>query len=124
MDNNKERLEIWSCISKLYLDQELHDIDYYDIASRLKHTGLTIKQLKEIDFYEVFPSLKYNLLSTAGAWSSFDQEWLVNACAKNRSRRMNSLFIIKTKLTGFFFKKMRAEQWDKLERIMKSLSNS
>lgn len=124
MDNNKERLEIWSCISKLYLDQELHDIDYYDIASRLKHTGLTIKQLKEIDFYEVFPSLRYNLSSTAGVWSSFDQEWLVDMCAKNRSRRKNPLFRIKTRLNGFLFNKMRSEQWDKLERIMKSLSNS
>jgi len=117
----EKRIPVWTSISELYLDTELQDNDYTSIANTLTNTDFQLSELKEIDLYEVFPVLKNNLLSVAGVWSGFDQNWLIENCTKAYLKRDNKLFRFKIKVYSLYLYSTRQQHWKEIEqRIKKS----
>ena len=82
MDNalNKTEIErqkpIWTALSEFYLDTELGAEEIKRIAEVFRTSQYSLEELKEINYAELAPILYINLLSVAGAWNGFDEEWL------------------------------------------------
>ncbi len=88
--NIEERKPIWIVLSEFYLDTELQESDFRHIAFKIIESPYSIDKVKEINKYEVFPVLQPNLLSVAGEWAGFDEEWLINSITD--SLNMSTLF--------------------------------
>jgi len=112
------RKELWIALSNFYLDTELQDYQYLHIAYVCKATQCSFAEAKEIDRTEVFPILYKNALSGAGVWDSFDEEWLVDCCSKNRDKKDQLFFkfknYIKLLIVGSHFK----ENWKAFDQIV------
>jgi len=104
-------------------DTELQKSDYDRISKILIASNLDIEELKTIDLYEVFPVLKGNLLSVAGIWNGFDEEWLNAACTKVYLKRSNGFFRRKTRLYNRFLYWMRKDHWVEIENRMEFSTN-
>jgi hypothetical protein len=52
----------------------------------MRRSGYKIEELREIYLFEVAPVLFPNLLSIAGEWAGFDEEWLVHEVMKQTNR--------------------------------------
>ena len=92
------RKQIWLALSELYLDTELDTADFDRMVSTLKQTNLSLDEIKNIDLYGVFPLLQPNLLSVAGEWAGFDEEWLYQNCYKNYTKRHSSMYRARVKV--------------------------
>ncbi|GAL87393.1 hypothetical protein MYP_4623 [Sporocytophaga myxococcoides] len=112
------RTPVWIALSEFYLDTELTNEDFDRIAAIFQNSGLTLKELKEIDLFEVFTFLQPNLLSIAGAWSGFEEEWLLAHCEKRYRRRKNILHRLNCKFWNIFFYWMRRNCWEQIEKRM------
>lgn len=114
------REQLWIALSNFYLDNELEDYHYHLVASTCNEHGLSFDEAKNIDKTEVFPALYSNLLSVAGIWDGFDEDWLVEQCSINQRKKAMLIFkckcAIKILLAGRFFK----ENWKNFDRIVSS----
>lgn len=117
----EKRKPIWKTLSLLYLDTELEEVDYTLIAKELSKSKRTITSLKKIDQFEVYPSLMINLLSVAGVWTEFDEDWLNKRCTNAFRKRNTVSYQLKNWFYAQFFKKMRAENWIEIEKRMKEI---
>jgi hypothetical protein len=72
----ERRRPVWSVLSELFLDTELVEVDLVRISAVLAESGYSVQQLEEILYRELHPVLHANLLSVAGEWAGFDQQWL------------------------------------------------
>lgn len=72
----EQRRPVWSVLSELYLDTELDESDHERICSVLARSKYSVGQLEEILYRELHPVLFGNLLSVAGEWAGFDEQWL------------------------------------------------
>jgi len=117
----EERKPIWIALSDLYIDNELQDADFKYIATKIKESPYTFEEVKHIDKKEVFPILFSNLLSVAGNWTGFQEEWLVNEISKKIQKRtlVGSTF---DRLKYYFFKGMNKEYWKKIESVYLALN--
>lgn len=86
----ERRKKIWIELSEFYLDTELASEDFDRISNTFLKSELE-SDIKKIDLIEVFPLLQPNLLSVAGVWAGFDEEWLLSECTKRYNRRKNIL---------------------------------
>ncbi|MDO6855212.1 hypothetical protein Q4599_16585 [Cellulophaga lytica] len=118
----EERLPVWKALSEMYLDTELYDYDYDQIAKTLAASGFTSKELKEIDLYEVFPVCAKNLLSTAGIWNGFNDDYLYKTCKKAYLHKNNIFFKRKIKLLSYLFSSTRKKNWAALDNRLKRSS--
>jgi hypothetical protein len=116
MDDIEKRKPVWLTLSEFYLDTELNDVDYNQLTQALRLSGYSLKQLKQIDTYEVFPVLQSNLLSVAGVWDSFDNEWLIDRCTKMYLRDGNLMHEGIMHLLNLIFYPMRKDHWEQLEK--------
>lgn len=110
-----KRKPIWNAISEFYLDTELQDSDYEQILKIFLESNLSITQLKAIDLYEVFPVLKGNIITVAGEWNSFDENWLNESSTKAYLKRDNKFYRFKIKIYNMFFQVLRKEHWKEIE---------
>ena len=69
------RAPVWEALSDLFLDTDI-TLSRQWRASQLAASSYSLEQLEFILLHEVLPVCKYNLLSVAGVWDGFDQEWL------------------------------------------------
>ena len=69
------RTRVWAALSGLYLDTDV-EAYYAHIVDTLAVSAYPLDQLERILFREVHPALYPNLLSVAGEWAGFDQDWL------------------------------------------------
>jgi hypothetical protein len=53
----------------------------------MRRSGYEVEELREIYLFEVAPVVFPNLLSIAGEWAGFDEEWLVQEVTKQARRR-------------------------------------
>lgn len=74
-DDLAARAPVWQALSLLYLDSETTGV-YDEAASVLAASPYSLAELREILVYEVNPVLHWNLLSAAGEWQGFCQDWL------------------------------------------------
>jgi len=86
-DDLARRRPVWSALSELYLDTELAPADHARIASKLVESGYSAEQLEEILYRELHPLLHANLLSVAGEWAGFAEQWLENRILARGRRR-------------------------------------
>lgn len=77
---------VWQALSDLYLDTELSEAQLEGIYQTLKSSGFSLKEIEFINLNEVAPVLQSNLLSVAGEWTGFDQEWLTAAITRRLGR--------------------------------------
>lgn len=81
------RARLWVALDDLYLDTELQPVTYAAIARAIITHGYSLEEARRIDREEVFPILYGNLLSVAGEWAGFDDDWLIyEVAAANRLR--------------------------------------
>jgi len=88
MSDLARRRPVWVAISDLCLDTEITDETIHHIARTIREQGYSAAEAEEIAFHEVFPALHPNMLSPAGEWAGFNEEWLVNQILqKNKTRK-------------------------------------
>ena len=80
------RRPVWLAFSEFWLDTELGPHDLERLASAIGQSGFSISELRRIHLEEVAPVLYPNLLSPAGEWAGFDEEWLCGAIVQNIDR--------------------------------------
>lgn len=114
--NIEERKPIWIALSNFYLDTELEEYVLKSIAKKIIESPYSLKKVKEINTYELFPVLHYNLISVAGVWTGFDEDWLTNSIIDSLSKR-NKLKTIIIKAYFQINKRMFATYWEKLEKV-------
>ena len=108
-----ERSQIWIALSNLYLDTELQEYTYRHIAKIIAESSYTFSQVQQIDKAEVFPVLYPNMLSVAGVWDGFHEEWLIETIQKKIDRE-NFLNRMTRNLTYSMFKKSFAHHWEQI----------
>ncbi len=119
----ENRKPIWNAISEFYLDTELQKADYDRISKILIASNFSVEELKDIDLYEVFPVLKENLLSVAGVWTGFNENWLNKACEKVYFKRKHRFFRWKIRFYNRFLYSMRKVHWTEIESRIKTHYN-
>lgn len=118
--NIEERKPIWIALSNFYLDTELEEYVLKSIAKKIIESPYSLKKVKEINTYELFPVLHYNLISVAGVWTGFDEDWLTNSIIDSLSKR-NKLKTIIIKAYFQINKRMFATYWEKLEKVYNTI---
>lgn len=83
----QDRAPVWLALSELWLDTELAENDFAHLARVLAHSPYSLAQIKSIHDAEVAPVLWRNLVSVAGEWTGFDEQWLVAECSGRATRR-------------------------------------
>ncbi len=83
----ERRKPLWTALSELWLDTELDRTDIERIADVALESAYSIAELNEIYLYEVAPVVYSNLLTPAGIWTAFDEQWLHIAARKNAENR-------------------------------------
>ena len=111
----KERKSIWLALSEFYLDTELQDSDFRYIASKISESPYSIEEVKKINKYEIFPVLQVNLLSVAGVWSGFQEEWLVDKISDSLNKR-NAIKRFGIECAWYLLKGMQLDYWEKLQK--------
>ncbi len=114
--NIEERKPIWIVLSEFYLDTELQESDFRHIALKIIESPYTLEEVKKINKYEVFPVLQPNLLSVAGEWAGFDEEWLVKSITDSLEKR-NTLKKLGIEGSYLTFKWMCKDYWHQLEKV-------
>ena len=74
-DDLANRRPVWDALSDMFLDTDVA-LSRRWRASVLAESAYSIDDLETILINEVYPICKYNLLSIAGEWAGFDQQWL------------------------------------------------
>ncbi|NOT93478.1 DUF7079 family protein [Ferruginibacter sp.] len=114
--NLEQRRPIWIALSEFYLDTELQDADFRQIAFAIIDSPYTFEEVKTINKYEVFPVLQGNLLGVAGEWAGFDESWLVEKILFLIEKK-SKISKLTTEITYQMFKWMCKDYWKKLEAI-------
>ena len=102
-----ERLSVWRVLSDLFLDTELMNADYEFISNTLVDSNYSLQELEAILYYEVYPVCKYNLLSFAGEWVGFGDDWIMENIAPRKNKR--PLFCFSP-----FHKRLFIRQWNEV----------
>jgi hypothetical protein len=80
------RRPVWVAMSDLFLDTDV-SLFHEHIARVCAESRFTIGQLESIFNDEVAPLVGSNLLSVAGEWAAFDEEWLVSQIEERLDRK-------------------------------------
>jgi hypothetical protein len=109
---------VWVALSDLWLDTELQESDLAHIASALNQSGYSLAQIRAIHLDEVAPVLFPNLLSVAGVWGGFDEEWLCEAILQRlrhiRPARLSLSRVIRKSLVRY----ATGAKWQRLEQML------
>jgi hypothetical protein len=114
--NNKiieERKPVWIALSNLYLDTELQEDDYKYMAEVFYKSPYSLAEIDLINKYEVAPVLMPNLLSVAGEWAGFDEDWLIESITS----KIKDYNRIKNKRSGimrFMYNLFWKSDWKKI----------
>lgn len=82
-----ERTPVWVAMTDFFLDTELTDVMISYIARTCAASPYSIRELERIMFTEVWPAFLPNLLSVAGEWAGWKDEFVqerVLKCYKPR----------------------------------------
>ena len=121
--NIEKRKPIWIALSEFYLDTELQESDFRHIAFKIIESPYSLDEVKEINKYEIFPVLQLNLLSVAGEWAGFPEEWLINNITDSLNKR-TAFKKIGIESSWLTFKWMQKDYWERLEKIYTELKTN
>ena len=120
----QKRRPVWVALSELWLDTELSTEDLERIARVMAESGLGIDELREIYLVEVAPVVSPNLLSVAGEWAGFDEEWLCSQIIHNlRHRPRRTRFWSWFPLTRGPMLYASERHWTKLVELVRGYRN-
>jgi hypothetical protein len=114
----------WQALSNLFLDMELDDQDIATIATRLRSTGFTARELERIYEDEVAPACYRNLSALPGGeWSGFDATWLAEAIWRSQRRQswLRHVPWLKRLFVERWTRASRAD-WQRVERWLSQAS--
>ena len=125
------RRPVWIAFSDLFLDTDVR-IWYPYTALIAAKSPYSIEELNGIFHNEVAPVVSGNLLSIAGEWAGFDNEWLVTSIqtyiaagrAKPMRRLMNLLVEDDWKRISFLIstlRKLDQPEWEERKQIWNTL---
>ena len=118
----EKRRPLWVALSELWLDTELSIADLERIARVMADSGLAVGELREVYLVEVAPAVSANLLTTAGVWAGFDEEWLCSRIIANlRDRPRLTRFWSWFPLTRRAMTYATEEQWHKLVELVRGM---
>ena len=89
----KARRPVWVALSDFWLDTEMSAHTAHYAVRTILESPYSVDQAEAIHWAEVAPALYRNLypLDVAGAWTGFDEAWLVAQCARAARRPPRSL---------------------------------
>lgn len=121
--NIVERKPIWIALSEFYLDTELGDADFRQIAFTILESPYSFEEVRTINKYEVFPVLKSNLLGPTGVWAGFDEEWLIDRISTrlNRKTKLNDIVV---EVSYQALKWIYKDYWIKLEKMYNDIQKN
>jgi hypothetical protein len=67
---------------------------------------------------EVAPVCGYNLLSVAGVWAGFDEEWLVNSIFSRAYKKPAWKIYLLNPLGYFWIRRDIRDHWQMIEKLM------
>jgi hypothetical protein len=125
------RRPVWVALAGLFLDTDVR-MSYSSVARTLAESPYAMEELRRILDDEVTPVVQGNLLSVAGEWAAFDDDWLVADMTKRMGiRRMAPLLVnmdrewnVVARLAGILRTLpsekifMRSRAWDVLLRLI------
>lgn len=115
-----QRVAAWLALSELFLDTALDDADIASIARRLRETGIPARELEYIYEQEVAPACWRNQTAVpGGAWTSFDEKWLVEAImlAQRRQSLWHQWLWVK-RLNIKRWTALTREEWSRVRRLL------
>ncbi len=120
----QNRKPLWAALSDLWLYTELSADDLEHIARVMAESGLTIAELRRVYLVEVAPVVYGNLLSVAGEWMLFDEEWLSDRILHNlRNRPRRTRFWSWFPLTRCLLTYATERHWKKLVELVDGIRN-
>ena len=127
MDKSEQELErrkqVWFALSDLFLDTE-KSLSYEYIARVCAESGYSLHELKQILDSEVAPVCSANLLSVAGVWTGFDEQWLVTRILENTGNKRSRLGRILQSLKHQLFKRDINSHWSVVAPKIAAMRNN
>lgn len=113
---------VWIALSELWLDTELSPEDLRRIAGVMADSGLGLEELERVCLLEVAPVVSSNLLSMAGVWAGFDEEWLSTQILRNlRERPLRTKFLTWFPVTRRVMLYATRQHWKQLVALVRQL---
>ncbi len=85
-NHQQDREKVWVALSDLFLDTDV-SLSYDYISRVCADSSFSIQELEDILENEVAPVCAINLLSVAGEWAGFDEEWLFKSITQYKNKR-------------------------------------
>lgn len=70
------RLSLWLAFSRFFLDTELSNSDFAEVAKVINESGVALSDAEAVLWNEVFPVLSANLQAISGEWAGWSAAWL------------------------------------------------
>jgi hypothetical protein len=86
-EQREARLPLWCALASLFLDTEVTDADVAYIARVVGEAGIGAREAERVLRQEVAPVFYLNLLSVAGEWTPWRQDFVRERIAAHRSSR-------------------------------------
>ncbi len=83
----ERRRPVWVAMSDLWRDSDLNEGELEEIATIVRDSGYSEKEVERIFRFELAPFLGSNHLVVAGVWSGFDPHWVCIEARKRIGRR-------------------------------------
>ena len=96
----ESRLPIWQALSELFLDTEQDEQTWATIAQTLKRYDIGADEAEAILWNEVYPVLSSNLMSIAGEWAGWSDDWLRENLAIRPHTRSKPRFSIVARMVA------------------------
>ena len=119
----ERRKDVWLALSDLFLDTDV-SLSYEHIARVCGASEYSLQELKEILESEVAPVCAENLLSIAGEWAGFDEQWLVNSILENMHNKPSILRRVLKLLTNPSLKIYINSHWSKVAPKIDEMRNN
>lgn len=106
----KLRKPVWIALAELYLDTD-SSLSYEYVVKVCAASKYTTDELEAILRNEVAPAVSGNLLSVAGEWSGFDENWLVKEIRKRCENQPSIFQSAKNYLKKLCFQDYTNDHW-------------
>lgn len=90
------RSPVWWALSDIFLDTELQPYDHRHIAKVIRRAGYSIAEAEAILRNEVAPVFLVNLLSVAGEWTSWPEDFVRERILERLQKREHAGLLART----------------------------
>jgi hypothetical protein len=111
------RTPVWVAMTEFFLDTELTDVTVSYIAKTCAASPYSVPELQRILFTEVWPAFLPNLLSVAGEWAGWPEEFVKSRVLERYRPRL----YLSWKLNPL--KRFFCHQWPAVEQRIVSTRN-